>query len=100
MSWYRLDLGDALLAGGALDDIRRQSRAAFERAGAPPGWAVYEAHISGDLHCLTQVFFSPAAAELARELGARCCGELPESLALLAGEGPLEWPHRHSLIGA
>jgi len=85
--WYRLDLGDALLAGDALEDIRRQSQATFERVGAPPGWAVCAAHISGDLHCRTQVFFSPAAAELARGLGARRCHELPESLELLVGDG-------------
>jgi len=87
VSWYRLDLGDALLAAGELDDIRRQSRAAFERAGAPPGWAVYQAHISGDLHCRAQVFFSPAAAELARALGARRCDQLPQGMSLLAGDG-------------
>lgn len=87
MSWYRLDLGDALLAEGELDDIRDRCRTAFERAGAPAGWAVYQAHVSGGLHCKLQLFFSPAAAALARGLGARRCDELPQGMSLLAGDG-------------
>lgn len=87
MSWYRLDLGDALLAEGALDDIRGRCRAAFEGAGRPAGWAVYQAHVSGDLHCHVQLYFSPEAAELARGLGARRCDELPQEMSLVAGDG-------------
>lgn len=87
MSCYRLDLGDALLAEGELDNIRSRCRAAFERAGAPAGWAVYQAHVSGDLHCRVYLFFSPAAATLARDLGARRCDELPQGMSLLAGDG-------------
>lgn len=92
MSWYRLDLGDALLAADALDDVCRQSRAAFERAGGPRDWAVYEAHIAGDLHCNLNVFFSPAAADLARGLGARRCQAPPREASLLVGDEALEWP--------
>lgn len=87
MSWYRLELGDALLAESELDDIRGRCRAAFERAGAPVGWAVYQVHVSGDLHCKVQLYFSPKAAELARGLGARRCNALPREMSLLAGDG-------------
>lgn len=86
MSWYRLDLGDALLAEGELADIRRRSRAAFEAAGRPPGWAVYVVHVSGDLHCRAQVFLSPVAAELARGLGARPCPPPQKGTSPMAGD--------------
>lgn len=86
MSWYRLELGDALLAEAELDDIRRRCKRAFERIGAPPGWAVYRVHVSGNLHCKAQLFFSPAAAELARRMGAQCCGMPPKGMHLLAGD--------------
>lgn len=86
MSWYRLDLGDALLAEGKLDDIRGRCRAAFEQAGAPAGWAVYLLHVSGDLHCRAEVFFSPACSDLAQQLGAQPCGSPPQGITLLAGD--------------
>lgn len=87
MSWYRLDLGDALLAERELATLGDLCRRTFEKSGRPVGWAVYQAHVSGDLHCRAQLFFSPAASELARELGAQYCDELPEGPGLLAGDG-------------
>ncbi len=86
MSWYRLELGDALLVEAELDAIRRRCMRAFERIGAPPGWAVYLVHVSGNLHCKAQLFFSPAAAELARRMGAQCCGMPPKGMRLVAGD--------------
>lgn len=85
MSWYRLELGDAVLAEEELADIRRQSEEEFERAGRPSDWGVYLSHVSGNLHCRTQVYFSPAVGDLARRLGAWRCNAPPEGLGLLAG---------------
>lgn len=76
-----------MLAGERLDPLKRRCHAAFERAGAPAGWAVYQAHVSGDLHCSVHVFFSPAAAELAGKLDAQPCGGPPQGASLLAGDG-------------
>lgn len=87
MSWYRLDLGDAMLAEGMVAEIRRLSEQAHEEVGRPSDWAVYLAHISGDLHCRAQLYFSPAAAEFARSLRAQRCDQVPERLSLLAGDG-------------
>lgn len=86
VSWYRLDLGDALLAERDIADIQRQAGAEFERLGRPPGWSVHLVHQSGDLHCRARLFFSPAAESLARRLDARPCGPPPaDDLSLLAG---------------
>lgn len=86
MSWYRLELGDALLADAELAEIRQRCRTAFECADRPSGWSVYLAHVSGNLHCRAQVYFSPAAGDLARRLGAQPCNTPPEGLCLLAGD--------------
>lgn len=87
MSWYRLELGDAMLADAKVAEICRFSEQAHEALGRPPGWAVYLVHVSGSLHCRAQLYFSPAAVELASQLGARRCEGLPEGASLLAGDG-------------
>lgn len=88
VSWYRLELGDALLAQMQVAEIGRQAQEAFEAAGRPVGWAVYLSHASGDLHCRAEVFLSPAAVDLARRLGAEPCAAPPQALSLLAGDEP------------
>jgi len=85
VNWFRLDLGDAVLAQPRVDAIARRAKEAFEAASRPAGWAVYLAHVSGELHCRAEVLFSPAAAALARELGAVPCAEPGERPSLLAG---------------
>lgn len=86
VSWYRLEIGDAVLAEEELAEIRCQGETEFERAGRPSGWSVYLAHVSGNLHCRAHIYFSPAAGQLARRLGARPCNAPPEGLELLAGD--------------
>lgn len=91
LRWYRLDLGDALLAEIEIAEIQEQARAEFERLGRPPDWAVYLAHVSGDLHCSAQLFFSPAAAAMARGLHARpCVAPASKDRGLLAGRDVLQ----------
>lgn len=92
MNWYRLDLGDALLAQPRLDEIGQQGREAFEAAGRPAGWAVGLVHVSGKLHCRAELYFSPAAGGLARALGALPCAKPEQGLSVLAGRMPATPP--------
>lgn len=87
MSWYRLELGDPVLAQADLAEIRRLAEKAFRIAGRPSGWMIYLAHVSGELHCCAELYFSPAAVELARRLGARPCNAPAGDMSLLAGNG-------------
>lgn len=92
MNWYRLDLGDALLAQPRQDEIERQALDDFDAADRPDGWAVYVRHVSGELHCRAEVYFSPAASALARQLGAEPCTRPGGGLSLLAGRMPASGP--------
>ncbi|RFF30867.1 hypothetical protein [Wenzhouxiangella sediminis] len=87
MSWYRLELEDAVLAQTQLAGIAERAREAFEAAGRPDGWGVYCRHVSGALHCRAEVYFSPAAGDLGRELGAVPFAEPGEHPSLLVGDG-------------
>lgn len=83
MTWRRLDLEDALLAQTQLAGIAERAREGYESAGRPEGWGVYCRHVSGELHCRAEVYFSPAAGDLGRALGAVPCakpGEYPSPL--------------------
>ena len=86
-TWYMLNLGDAMLAADSLEKIRlgfpsRGTRPVL--AGEP---AVFVRHESeGRLHCEVRVYFSPAAAALARAVGASPCARpAAADLGLLAG---------------
>ena len=85
--WYRCNLGDAMLAGDALDRIKVLFAQAHANAGQPADMAVFMRHESeGRLHCELKVYFSPAAAELAQALGASPCpAPSRSSLGLAAG---------------
>ncbi len=85
-SWYCKDLGDAMLADPELERIRALARAAHARAG-DDAFAVFARHESeGQLHCRVRVYFSPAAAGLARaEDAAPCARPALNGLDLLAG---------------
>ncbi|QNM95156.1 hypothetical protein [Chitinimonas koreensis] len=86
-AWYCKSLGDGMSAHLPMHDIAELFRPMHAAAGHPPAMAVFTRHESdGHLHCEVTVFFSPAAAELARALGAIACPEpAPERLDLLAG---------------
>lgn len=85
--WRRKELGDATMAGPALTEIEAAAGEAWS-AQAPEGFAVFTRHESeGRLHCALQVYFSPRAAALARDLGAVACPRpAPEGLTLLVGD--------------
>lgn len=91
-SWFTQNLGDAMLAGNALDRIRASFADELfadedEQAGRADERAVFVRHESeGRLHCEVRVYFSPAAACLAEALGASPCNPPSrDGLSLLAG---------------
>lgn len=92
MSWYRLDLGTADLAGAGCDAVRTAVDAAWHALGRPPACRVFTRHESeGWLHCHLMVYFSPGATALARGLGARACADPGAwDLTPLAGARPDE----------
>jgi len=86
-TWHTCNLGDAMLAGEVLDEIRASCLSASKRGDKPGDMAVFVRHESeGRLHCEVHVYFSPAAADVAKAFGATACAKpLPHDLGLLAG---------------
>lgn len=85
--WFCKHLGDGILATGPLGRIEDLFREEYARAGAPKHMALFVRQQSdGRLHCEVSVYFSPAAAAVARAVGAIPCGRpRPEGLSLLVG---------------
>ena len=86
-TWHSCNLGDAMLAADALEDIKTRFLSMRAAAVEPEGMAVFMRHVSeGRLHCEVHVYFPPAAFELARLSGAAPCSRpSPDGLGLLAG---------------
>lgn len=86
-TWYTCNLGDAMLAGEVLDEIRESCLSASDRLDKSGNMAVFVRHESeGRLHCEVHVYFSPAAADVAMAFGASACTQpSPQDLGLLAG---------------
>jgi hypothetical protein len=73
-SWYALALGDALTAHLDIERLRGRLAAHRKETGTGADLPVYLHHDNtGGLHCEVTVYFAPALAELARELGAAPC---------------------------
>jgi hypothetical protein len=73
-SWFSKNLGDAMLAGEELARIERLFESAHVKAGRPKDMTIYIRHESeGRLHCEVVIYLSPAAIDLAREVGANSC---------------------------
>lgn len=86
-SWYTKNLGDAMLAGEQLEQIKSRFLVVYQQARMPKEMAIFFRHESeGQLHCEVKTYFSPAAAEVAVALGAVPCRRPSrDSLGLLAG---------------
>lgn len=86
--WTKCNLGDALLADPAIAATEKCFVDAYRKAGMPANMAAFIRHESeGRLHCEVIVYFSPAAMQLALELGALPCSKpTPAELSLLAGD--------------
>ena len=92
-NWFAINLGDAMLAGDALDQVKALFLAEYEKAHRPAEMAVFVRHESeGRLHCEVKAYFSPASAAVAEALDAVPC-EMPstDGLGLLAGS-TASWP--------
>lgn len=86
-SWFTSNLGDAMLAGQPLDHIKALFLSEYEGIDDSKEMAVFMRHESeGRLHCEVKIYFSPAAADLARAVGAIACRKpVSEGLSLLVG---------------
>lgn len=86
-AWFASNLGDAMLAGDAIEHIKTLFQSACARFGGSDEMAIFIRHESeGRLHCEARVYFSPAAACVAEAVDARVCQRPnPSSLGLLAG---------------
>jgi hypothetical protein len=86
-TWYRLSLGDGMIAGSPSTEIEQEFQHSFVASGERPEMAVFTRPESeGRLYCEVIAYFSPAAREVAMEFDAEPCPK-PEraGLALLAG---------------
>ena len=86
--WYRLSLGDGMMAPTPTAEIEEAFRKAFVAAGSPPDMAVFTRPESeGRLHCEVMAYFSPAAQEVAEAFEADPCVRPNRAgLGLLVGD--------------
>ncbi|HEY9199544.1 MAG TPA: hypothetical protein VIR60_09270 [Gammaproteobacteria bacterium] len=82
-----MHLGDGILASAPLGRIEALFRAAYVRAGSPRDMALFVRQQSeGRLHCEISLYFSPAAAEVAKTVEALPCARpSPDGLSLVIG---------------
>lgn len=86
--WYRLSLGDGMMAPTLADEIQESFMQRVSDSGGQPDMAIFTRPESeGRLYCEIIAYFSPAAREVAIVFDAKPCAK-PEraGLALLAGE--------------
>lgn len=87
-TWFSQPLGDGVWAFAPQQQICEQFAPLFAAAGRPVEMAVFTRHeLEGRLQCEVVAYFSPAAAPLARQLGAvECAPPTHHDLDLLAGD--------------
>lgn len=85
--WFSKNLGDAMWALDALDEVKQAFQTAYQSAADLSELALFSRHESdGRLQCEVVLYFSPAAYELALKLGAAPCPRpATDDLSLLAG---------------
>ena len=94
-NWFCKNLGDALLADAALDQIKSLYTDTFANSTPPEDFAIFIRHESeGHLHCEVMLYFSPTAATLARAVDAVPCGQPSATdLGLFVGS-----EHAHAIL--
>jgi len=85
--WFTKNLGDAMLAGESLEQIKTLFLSAYEQSGNADEMALFFRHESeGRLHCEVKIYFPPASAFVAQAVDAIPCNKpSPDGLGLLAG---------------
>ncbi len=85
--WFTKNLGDAMLAGDALEQIKARFLSAQQKADNAGDMALFVRHESeGRLHCEVKLYFTPATVALAAAVGAVPCRKpAVEGLGLVAG---------------
>ena len=85
--WFRKSLGDGITAEAAITEIQHVFEPLFEAAGAPDTWAVFTLPVSeGRVQCEVFAYITPAAAAVARCLGATpCVAPAATGMTLVAG---------------
>ncbi|WP_416306995.1 hypothetical protein [Neptunicella sp. SCSIO 80796] len=79
-NWYWKNLGDALQASAALQQIRQAVMSHYPDAQHNPQIAVFWRQISDTgLHCEVNVYFSPRLAMVAKKMSALPCERPDES---------------------
>lgn len=87
-TWYRLNLGDPLLAEARQERVKQRIEADFTDIGQPEGFGLLARHESLSVHCELWLYFPPLTASIAREYGAEPCAVPARGgLTLLAGSG-------------
>lgn len=91
-NWFTRNLGDAMLAGEALDAIKARFLSEYAESDCTEELAVFVRHESeGRLHCEAKVYFSPASVVVAKAVGATPCKKpSSDGLGLVAGS-ELAW---------
>ncbi|HET7144974.1 MAG TPA: hypothetical protein VFI68_13225 [Anaerolineales bacterium] len=87
-TWFLKKLGDGMMGSMAFAEIEEIFLPQFESAGRPINMAVFTKYKSeGRLHCEITAYFSPAASNAARLLGAEPCRKPSRvELGLLFGD--------------
>ena len=87
-TWFSQSLGDGVFAFESKEKLCQQFMQMFAQTSHPKNAAVFTRHeLEGRLQCEVIAYFSPAAAALARQVGAKPCDRpSPHDLDLLAGE--------------
>jgi hypothetical protein len=84
--WYSKSLGDGMWADIPSEEIKQLFEPLFEAPARPAEMAVFTQQQMGSLHCEWVAYFSPAAAEVAKAVGASPCAKpARRGLSLLAG---------------
>ncbi len=84
--WHSKSLGDGTWADISAEEIKQLFQPLFESAGRPAEMAVFTQQLMGSLHCEWVAYFSPAAATVAKAVGANPCTKpARQGLRLLAG---------------
>ena len=83
MGWYRLVIGDPMLADAQIDALTRQAESQLGR----DALLALRHESGGDLHCQVIAYFSSSAGKWARSLGAcHCAVPMRSGLSVLAGD--------------